>query len=158
MCVCEPSSRKAETGRALGHTGQPASLNPWAPVSLRESISKTKVESAWRRHPTLTSGLHMCTRMHMYSNHTHAIYIYYKTRTYSEISMQIMVILSGHVLLYNFIYLSYIFWILEVSLYNEAGREVKKRRERSGDHLSIQQFSEHSIWEWKSITKNPTCK
>lgn len=54
----------------------------------------------------------------------------------------------------------YIFWILEVLLYNEAGTEVKKSRvRRRRDHLSTQQFGNvHSVWEWKSITKNPTCK
>lgn len=28
VCVCEPSSRQAETGKSLGHTGQAAYLNP----------------------------------------------------------------------------------------------------------------------------------
>lgn len=105
----------------------------------------------------MTSGLHMCTRTHMYSNHTHMLFTY-TIRPEHAVKYQCRLSLYSVDMCCCIISFFYIFRILEVLLYNEVGREVKKRRERGGDHLSMQQFPVCSVWQWKSITKNPTCK
>jgi hypothetical protein len=44
ICVCNISARELEVDRLLELTGQPASLNWHAPDSIRDPISKNKLD------------------------------------------------------------------------------------------------------------------
>lgn len=54
-----PQHREDKDKRIPGLTNQPACLNCWAPGSLRNLVSKKKVEINEGRHLTLTCGLHL---------------------------------------------------------------------------------------------------
>lgn len=57
--------------------GQPAYLKPWDLGNLRELVSKYKMDSDWRRHWTLVSGIHPhLLLMGTYSSAPHHVYLF----------------------------------------------------------------------------------
>lgn len=67
---------EAETGDSLRLTEQQAYPQQWAPDSVKDNVSKYKVDINWERHLTSTSNLHthahmfMGTHMHIYTHTT----------------------------------------------------------------------------------------
>lgn len=48
VCICNPNAGKAETGGTLGFAGRPGLPSWQAPGSVREPVSKNKVEGLER--------------------------------------------------------------------------------------------------------------
>ena len=82
ICAYNPNTGKAETRGSFG----PANLSEMeAPVSVRDPVSKNKVESNFQRHPIQTSDLprgmytlvnisaHMYTYKHTFTACTHIL-------------------------------------------------------------------------------------
>lgn len=88
--TCNPSAGDADTDGSLELVDHPTYPNLWAPGSVRDPISRKKVERDWGRHPTLSSAYHMhvhlClhTCIHMHTHITTSIHVHIRKTKQSK--------------------------------------------------------------------------